>query len=86
MEGEANQGRLASVTSTATEIVFEVSEDEKDGGYSASAIGYGIHTQGETIEEIRENVREALECYFDGEVARPEVIRLHFSHDEVLVL
>ena len=77
MEGQANQGRLASVTSTVTEIVFEVSEDEMDGGYSASAIGYGIHTQGEAIEEIRENVQEAFECHFDGDVARPEVIRLH---------
>ena len=74
------------MTSPATEIVFEVREDETDGGYSASAIGYGIHTQGETIEEIRENVREAFECYFDGELARPEMIRLHFAHDEVLVL
>lgn len=77
---------LAIVTSPGTEIVFEVSEDEVDGGYSASAIGYGIHTQGETLEEIRENVQEAFECYFDGELARPEVIRLHFVHGEVLVL
>ena len=74
------------MTSPATEIVFEVREDETDGGYSASAIGYGIHTQGETVEEIRENVREAFECYFDGELARPKMIRLHFAHDEVLVL
>lgn len=56
---------LAVVTSPSTEIVFEVIEDEVDGGYSASAIGYGIHTQGETIKEIRENVQEAFECYFD---------------------
>ena len=74
------------MTSPATEIIFEVNEDEVDGGYSASAIGYGIHTQEETLEEIRENVREAFECYFDGELARPELIRLHFAHDEVLVL
>lgn len=74
------------MTLLATEIVFEVHDDEVDGGYSASAIGYGIHTQGETIEEIRENVREAFECYFDGELARPEVVRLHFVHGEVLVL
>lgn len=74
------------MTLLVTEIVFEVNEDEVDGGYSASAIEYGIHTQGETIEEIRENVQEAVECYFDGEMARPELIRLHFSHDEVLVL
>ena len=29
----------------ATEIIFEVTEDEVDGGYSATAPGYGIHTQ-----------------------------------------
>ncbi|MCY3560038.1 MAG: hypothetical protein OXH20_02540, partial [bacterium] len=31
----------------STEIIFEVSENEIDGGYSASALGYGIHTEGE---------------------------------------
>ena len=29
-----------------TEIIFEVTEDEVDGGYSVSALGYGIHIQG----------------------------------------
>ena len=29
-----------------SEIIFEVTEDEVDGGHSASAIGYGIHTLG----------------------------------------
>lgn len=38
-----------------TEIIFEVTEDEVDGGYSASALGYGIHTQGGTLEEVRAN-------------------------------
>ena len=58
------------------EILFEVSEDEIDGGYSASALGYGIHTQGETIEELRRNVKEAVECYFDNDMHRPALIRL----------
>ena len=53
------------MTSATTEIVFEIREDEIDGGYSASAREYGIHTQGETIAEVRDNVREAVECYFD---------------------
>ena len=30
---------------TSSEIIFEVTEDEVDGGFSASALGYGIHTQ-----------------------------------------
>lgn len=71
---------------TTTEIIFEVSEDESDGGYSATALGFGIHTQGETIEELRGNVREAVECYFDESMPRPAVIRLHFVRDEILAL
>ena len=68
------------------EIIFEVSEDETDGGFSANALGYGIHTDGETLEELRRNVREAVECYFDARMERPGVIRLHFVRDEVLAL
>ena len=68
-----------------TEIIFEVSEDELDGGYSASALGFGIHTQGDTLDELRRNVREAVDCYFDDDTARPRLIRLHFVRDEVLV-
>ncbi len=67
-----------------SEIIFEVTEDEVDGGYSASAIGCGIHTQGDSMEEIRRNVREAVDCYFDETMERPGIIRLHFVRDEVL--
>lgn len=69
-----------------SEIIFEVSEDEIDGGYSASALGFGIHTDGETIEELRRNVREAVDCYFDPGMERPKLIRLHFVRDEVIAL
>ena len=69
-----------------SEIIFEVNEDEVDGGYSASALGYGIHTEGETVEELRRNVREAVECYFDETMKRPGIIRLHFVRDEVLAI
>ena len=62
-----------------TEIIFEVMEDEVAGGYSASAVGYGIHTQGDCVEEVRRDVRETVDCYFDETMARPGLIRLHFS-------
>ncbi|MYD92741.1 MAG: 2-oxoisovalerate dehydrogenase [Chloroflexi bacterium] len=67
-----------------TEIIFEVSEDELDGGYSASALGYGIHTQADTFDDLRRNVREAVECYFDDGMDRPRLTRLHYVKDEVL--
>ena len=74
------------MSNVMSEIIFEVSEDEVDGGYSASALGYGIHTEGETLEELRQNVKEAVECYFDETMKRPGLIRLHFVRDEVLAL
>jgi predicted RNase H-like HicB family nuclease len=66
------------------EIIFEVREDETDGGFTASALGCGIHTEAETVEELRQNVREAVDCYFDDPSKAPKLIRLHFVRDEVL--
>ena len=66
------------------EIIFEVTEDEICGGYCASAIGHSIHTQGDSMEEIRRNVREAVHCHFDDSTTRPKIIRLHFVRDELL--
>lgn len=68
-----------------SEIIFEVREDEADGGYVASALGYGIHTQGETLAELRAMVKDAVQCYFDESMQPPAIIRLHFVRDEVLV-
>jgi predicted RNase H-like HicB family nuclease len=67
-----------------SEIIFDVREDESDGGFVASALGYGIHTQGETLDELRTMVKDAVDCYFDETMQRPSVIRLHFVRDEVL--
>jgi predicted RNase H-like HicB family nuclease len=66
-----------------SEIIFEVAEAE-EGGYCASALGYGITTQAETVEELRAMVREAVECYFDDISQAPRIIRLHFVRDEVI--
>ena len=66
------------------EIIFEVREDDIDGGYTASALGVGIHTEAETLEQLRANVREAVDCHYDQNVEAPKLIRLHFVRDEVL--
>ena len=70
---------------SGAEIIFEVTEDELDGGFSASALGFGIHTQGDTTDELHRNVREAVDCFFDDGMTRPSLIRLHYVRDEVLV-
>jgi predicted RNase H-like HicB family nuclease len=67
-----------------SEIIFEVREDEADGGYTAMALGFGIHTQADSLEELRSMVKEAVDCYFDDSMEAPKMIRLHFVRDEVL--
>ncbi len=71
---------------SAKEIIFEVREDEADGGYCASALGYDIFTEGDTLDQLRANVRAAVQCHFgDGAPGPvPKMIRLHFVRDEVL--
>ena len=68
------------------ELIFEVREDDIDGGYVASAIGESIHTEGNTVEELKRNVRDALACHYDNPEDRPGLVRLHFVRDEVLAL
>ncbi|MGC3990707.1 MAG: hypothetical protein QM796_13710 [Chthoniobacteraceae bacterium] len=66
-----------------SEIIFDVREDEVAGGYTASALGFGIHTEADTVEELRAAVREAVDCFFDESMDAPKIIRLHFVRDEV---
>lgn len=64
------------------EVIFAVTA-APEGGYDARALGHSIFTQADTLDELRDNVRDAVRCHFDdGE--RPAVIRLHVVHDEIL--
>jgi len=66
-----------------SEIVFQITEDDTDGGLIARALGYSIVTEADTWEQLRVNVREAVRCHFEeGRV--PAVIRLHRVMDELL--
>lgn len=82
------EGQRAYDASPMSEIIFEVREDEVDGGFVAVALGHAIATQGETVEELREMVRDAVHCHFgDGESGQmPKIIRLHFVRDEALAV
>jgi predicted RNase H-like HicB family nuclease len=49
------------------EILFLV-EDAVEGGYTARAVGADIFTEADTLDELRVNIREAVDCHFeDGE-------------------
>jgi len=67
-----------------TEILFIVEEWE-EGGYTAHAVGASIVTEGDTLDDLRESVRDAVRCHLDEDDAeRPKAIRLHLVHDEVI--
>jgi predicted RNase H-like HicB family nuclease len=66
------------------ELVFEVTQ-EGDGGYCAECLTESIVTEGNTWNELRDNVREAVRGYFFDQPERLKVaIRLHLVRDEVL--
>jgi len=65
-----------------SEIIFSVN-DSLEGGYEARALGHSIFTQADTMDELKQNLREAVHCHFD-EGKAPTVIRLHMVKDEVI--
>jgi len=65
------------------EIIFLVEETEE--GFIARALGYSIYTQADSLEELKEMVKDAVECHFDEE-ERPKIIRLHIVKQEVITI
>ena len=66
------------------EVIFLV-EDSAEGGYEARALGNSIFTEGETLEELKQNIREAVRCHFE-EDSTPSIIRLHYIKEEMISL
>lgn len=66
------------------EIIFLV-EEALEGGYTAKALGESIFTEGDTMEDIKANIKEAVECHFD-EGNKPKLIRLHLIKEEVIAV
>ena len=64
-----------------TEIIFIV-EESHEGGYEARALGHSIFTEAETLDELKNNVKEAIHCHFEADI--PKIIRLHYVKEEVI--
>jgi predicted RNase H-like HicB family nuclease len=56
------------------EIIFLV-EESADGGYTAKGMGVSIFSESETIDELREKIKDAIQCHFDE--VKPRLVRLH---------
>ena len=68
-----------------SEIIFLIEEDPS-GGLCARALGEAIFTQADSMDQLRERVRDAVRCHFEAEADRPKLIRLHQVRDEVIAL
>ena len=66
------------------EILFVVEEAE-DGSYRANAVGQAIHTEADSLNELHQEIRDAVHCHFD-EGQAPPLIRLHHVRQELLTL
>jgi hypothetical protein len=68
----------------AKEIYFII-EDSIEGGFEAKAIGYPIYTEGETVSETKENIKDAINCHFD-ENEKPSIINIRYVKEEIITL
>ena len=66
------------------ELIFQV-EEAPEGGYTARGLGASIFTEADTLNDLHDNVRDAVRCHFD-EGETPALIRLHFVRDELIIL
>ena len=64
------------------EIIFLV-EEAPEGGYTARALGESIFTEADDVATLEANVRDAIQCHFD-EAERPQIVRLHFTREEII--
>jgi predicted RNase H-like HicB family nuclease len=64
------------------ELIFKVIQ-ESDGGYVAQCLTESIVTQGDTWEELKDMVKDAVEGYF-FDAPKPRSIRLQLVREEVL--
>jgi predicted type IV restriction endonuclease len=64
-----------------TEIIFIV-EESAEGGYEARALGHSIFTEADTLDELKENIKEAIRCHFEQNI--PKIIRLHYIKEEII--
>jgi len=67
-----------------SEIIFII-ENSDEGGYTAKALGFSIYTEGETLEELKENIKDAVKCHIDAKEL-PHIVRLHMVKDEVMAI
>jgi predicted RNase H-like HicB family nuclease len=65
-------------------IVFEIIQED-DGGFSAECLSEDIFTQGDTWDELKMNITEAVKAFYFDQASIP-IVRLHLVKNETLVI
>lgn len=60
------------------ELIFLVGE-AVEGGYNAKALGEAVFTQADTVEELRTNIKEAVECQYENSNCVNNIIQRVFD-------
>jgi len=68
----------------AKEIIFLV-EEAPEGGYTARALGYSIFTEGDSWDQVKINIQDAVHCHFN-EADLPGIVRLHLVKEEIVLV
>ena len=64
-----------------SEIVFII-EQSDEGGWCAKAVEDNIFTQADNLDKLKENIREAVLCHFEGQDNMPSHTKLHFIKEK----
>ncbi len=56
------------------ELIFLV-EESPEGGLTAKGLGFSIFTEAESMDELKEAIKDAIKCHFDDN--EPKLVRLH---------
>ncbi len=67
-----------------SEIIFLV-EEAPEGGFTAHALGYSIFTEGDSWDELKQAIQDAVRCHFEPD-EMPALVRMHLVRDEVLAV
>ena len=64
------------------ELVFLV-EEAPEGGFTARALGAPVFTEADSLDALRDAIRDAVRCHFEVG-AEPHMLRLHVVRDELI--
>jgi len=66
------------------QISIQFIVEGEEGDYCAKATGHRIITQGDTYQELKNNVRDAVYCHFGEDPDAPNYIQLHLKDGRVI--